>query len=243
MSILQVNDFVSHVYQIKKHESVDEIKEIDYKLKKFFKNIKLWYYFDEVNFKKGLVKKIDKSMKLSEIKEVIKIFKKPFFLKVVNASILHRDLFDYNKNSVDESYESKDLAKSRYTLISNLYALYGMDIQRDELKGRLEAIVKSGKVMLKVLGKSKSNQVFVDPIRLEKRLKNPKEFVVKYLAEDMKSFRHYELREFLRNLKRSKIGQQFLQLYANYHFLYITKYITKIEADKMNQLKALELTK
>ena len=33
------------------------------------------------------------------------------------------------------------------------------------------------------------------------------------------------------------------QIYANYHFLYMSKYINKIESDKMNQLKALQITK
>lgn len=243
LDTISVNDFVSHIEQIKQHKSVDEIKEIDYKLKKFFKNIKLWYYFDVSNFKYGLKKKIDLAMTAKEIKEVKGIFKNPFLLKVLNASILHRDLFDYNQDSVDESYNVPKLAKSRYTLVANIYNLYGMDIQKDQLKARLKEIVKQGKVMLKVLGKKDMNRVFVDPVRLEKRMKSPKEFIVKYLAADLKKFRHYELREFLRQFKHSKSGQQFLQLYANYHYLYMTKYITKVEADKINQLKALEITK
>lgn len=243
LDTISVNDFVGQIEKIKKHKSVDEIKEMDYKLKKFFKNIKLWYYFDVSNFKYGLKKKIDLAMTEGEIREVRGIFKKPFLLKVLNASILHRDLFDYNQESVDESFNPEPLAKSRYTLVANLYNLYGMDIQKEELAKRLAAIVKQGKVMLKVLSKDDQTRVFVDPVALEKRLKNPKQFIVSYLAMDLKDFRHYELREFLRQFKHSKVGQQFLQLYANYHFLYMSKYIAKVEADKINQLKALEVNK
>lgn len=243
LTTIQVNDFVSNVQKIKKYNSVSDIKELDYKLKQFFRNIKLWYFFDEQNFKKGLVEKFEKGLSLAEIREVNSIFKKPFFLKVLNASVLHRDLFAYNENSVDENYELPEVAESRYTLMVNMYNLYGMDIQKEELVNRLKPIVGSGKVMVKVLSKKRKNTVFIDPVRLEKRMKDPKDFIVKYLASDLKDFRHYEIREYFRKFKHSQSAQKFLQLYANYHFLYLTKYINKIEQDKLNELKALKITK
>lgn len=243
LTTIQVNDFVKNVKKIKKYETVADIKELDYKLKSFFKNVKLWYYFDEVNFKKGLEKKLDKGLSLSEIREVDSLFKKPFFLKVLNASVLHRDLFAYNKNSVEENFVLPEVADSRFTLMTNMYNLYGMDIQKEELVTRLKPLVGSGKVMVKVLTKKRKNAVFIDPVKLEKRMKNPKEFIVKYLAMDLKDFRHYEIREYFRKFKNNKSAQKFLQLYANYHFLYLTKYINKIEQDKLNQLKALKISK
>lgn len=240
---LEVKEFIDHVNQIKKYKSVDQVKQKNYKMKKFFSNKKLWHYFDTDNFEKGLERRLKKNFSLDELQRLNKYIKQPFVSKVLSSSILHRDLFTFNKNSLSELYTPEKIQKSRYILIENLFNLHGMEIQQENLEKKLKRLVRSGKVNIKVLTKNKKNEIFVDPKKLENRLKNSKDFIVKHFASELTQFRHYEIRDYFRRCRKSRLMQRFVQLYANYHFIYMMKYIDKVEQDKLDELKALQVVK
>jgi hypothetical protein len=199
----------------------------------------LWYYFDQVSFKRGLAQKLKLVFKESEINHIRRSFKKPFLLKVLNSTILYRNIFSFNESSISEEYKSRPLVKSRYTLIKNIYKLNGMKLQTEEFTKRLTSIVESGSVVVRVLKSNRAEDVFVNAEELKRRTSKPERFMIEYLATDLKSFRHYELREYIRNFKNQSVVKKFLNLYANYHFVYMTRYIQKVESDKLNQLKTI----
>lgn len=239
ISVIGVEKFLDNIGKLKKVKSIADVSSLDYELRYFFKHIKPWYYFDHDEFRKQFLDKLKESFNSSEFKILIETFSKPFMVKVLNNSVLYRDIFSFNQNSVDESYKVAELVKSRYTLIQNIYIMHGMEIQKEYMLERLKETLKAGKPLVNVLRGDKVERVFVDPVELEKRIKDPRDFIIRDFATDLKNFRHYELREYLRILKGDKLSQKFVQLYANFHFLYMSKYINKVETDKLNQLKAI----
>jgi hypothetical protein len=236
---IELNTFIKQIKQIKKFKSVDEIDSLDYELRYFFKNIKQWYFFDQKSFKSGFARKLKVAFSEREISRIHSAFKKPFLIKVLNSTILYRNIFSFNERSISEKFKATPLVKSRYVLIKNIYNLNGMSLQKEEMVKRLSRIINTGKVVVRVLKLDKAEDVFVDPIELGRRVKNAERFMIEYLATDLKSFRHYELREYIRIFKNQTLIQKFLHLYANYHFSYLSRYIEKVETDKLNQLKTI----
>lgn len=240
LTAIEVGNFCESVSKLKKVKSIADVSSLDYELRHFFEHIKPWYYFDQEDFRKGLQDKLKQSFTTAEVKVLREVFKKPFMLKVINNAILYRDVFGFNQSSIDETYETVELSKSRYSLIQNIYILHGMEIQKDYLADRLKQTIEKGQLLVKVVKGEKVESVYADPVQLKLRLKDPRDFIIKDFAKDMASFRHYELREYIRILKGDKLAQKFVQLYANYHFLYLSKYINKVETDKLNQLKTVK---
>ncbi|MBD66081.1 MAG: hypothetical protein CME62_12795 [Halobacteriovoraceae bacterium] len=243
LDTLKVSEFAKHLSYIKETKSADHLDQKSYHLKKLISQKNMWYYFDEKDFVEGLKNKLEKNFSPAEIKEINKIMKDPFMLKVVNQSILYRDLFSYHRNSLSEKYNVSTPQASRSKLIENLYVLHGMSIQTEHLKKRLKSVVDSGKLVVNIFSQKDKSSVIVDTKKLKNRLANAKVFVINYFADEMTDFRHYEIRDYFRRVKKSKTIQKFLQLYANYHFLYVTKYIEKVEQDKLDELKALKVIK
>lgn len=235
-----VENFCTSVSKLKKVKSIADVSSLDYELRHFFKHIKPWYFFDQEDFKNSLIGKLKESFTVSEISILTESFKRPFMLKVLNNSILYRDIFSFNQNAIDETYEITDLVKSRYALIQNIYLLHGMEIQKDYLLGLLQKTIDQGQLLVKVVKGDKIETLYVDPVQLKIRLKDPRGFIIKDFAKDLAGFRHYELREYIRILKGDKLAQKFVQIYANFHFLYLSKYINKVETDKLNQLKTIK---
>lgn len=236
---IDVNTFTKQIEKIKTYKSLDEIDSLDYELRYFFKNIKHWYFFDQKSFKNGFARKLKIAFSEREIQRIYAAFKKPFLIKVLNSTILYRNIFSFNERSISEKFKADPLVKSRYILIKNIYNLNGMGLQKEEMTKRLNRIINTGKVVVRVLRRDKAENVFVDPIELGRRVKNAEKFMIEYLATDLKSFRHYELREYIRIFKKNSLVQKFLHLYANYHFVYLSRYIEKVETDKLNQLKTI----
>lgn len=233
-----VKKFKDSIQKIHLYKSIEEIGELDYELKEYYKNLKLWYYFDEIGFVSGLKGKLRRALTKKEIISLQSIFSKPFILKVLTASVLKRDLFDFHTNALITDFKFSKLVKSRYDLIKNIYILHGMEIQNESLKEKLKYYVESGLTSVAFINKNNGEKLFVEPYILKNRYENTEDFIINYLAMELSTFRHYELREYIRKMK-GKTVQKFLQIYANYHYLYITKYLSKVQQDKINALKIL----
>ena len=239
LTFIGVQSFSQNVAKLKIIKSIDKVESIDYELKHFFSHIKPWYYFDNEDFVKSLREKLKSTFNEVELKYLVEKFKDPFLIKVLNHSILYRDVFSLNQDIYREEYKLPQLPKSRYTLVQNVYVLHGMEIQKEYLSNKIQNTIKSGKTLMKILKDGKEQEFFVDSTMIEKRRGNLRDFLIKDLSKDLKAFRHYELREYLRVLKGDKLAQKFVLLYANFHFIYLSKYINKVETDKLNQLKAI----
>lgn len=240
---LEVNEYIRIIKTLKSKKRLDQVNHEDYKMKKFFSNKKLWYYFDTDNFKRGLERRLLKTFSVSELKQLNKFIKQPFINKILNASILHRDLFTFNKNSLSETYTNPKLQKSRSPLIENLYRLHGMEIQRDDLIKKLKRLTQTGQLTMKILGKSSKSSSLLDTKVLKSRMNDAQGFIVGHFASELTSFRHYEIRDYFRRCRKSRAVQQFVQIYANYHYIYLMQYINKVEQDKIDELKALQVIK
>ena len=113
-------------------------------------------------------------------------------------------------------------------------------IQRESLHKRIDQYLALGQSVVPSFTETGERKIFLDLHDLQKRKMTSKSFIKTYLGHELKSFRHYELREYIRVLKTKTI-QQFIQFYTNYHFLYLTKYMTKVEEDKLRIYRALDI--
>lgn len=236
---IDLKKFSDDIKKIKEFKKIEEIDELNYNLKPFFKNLRYWYYFDEENFYSEFRHKLNLNFKEKELEELIQFTKNPFVVKMLNKLILRRDLFEFSNNIIDYDYKYPEFAESRYDIMNALYDFIGGDIQSEYTEKKLHQIIGDGKTTLTVLSKSRGEKIFINPNELKNRYNNTKKFIVDAIAFEMRDVRHYEVREFIRLLKKNKKNQLFVQLYANFHFLYMMKYIDKIELDKMNLLKTI----
>jgi hypothetical protein len=240
LNTIGVTKFNESIKRIKKYNSVEEIDELDYELKWYYSNLRLWYYFDGESFARGLRGKLEKNFSNNEIREINKVFQKPFNIKVLNALALRRDVFRFNHQSVLTDEKTIPLLKSRYSLMKNIYKLHGMSIQKELIEKRQSDFVLSGRTIVTIFSKKDGSKHFVNPSELKKRMEKAEEYFITSLGTDLSSFRHYELREYIRVMKKSVTVQKFLQLYVNYFYLYLTEYMSKIEQDKVNAIKILD---
>jgi hypothetical protein len=240
LDTIGITKFTNSIKRIKKYKSIEEIDELDYELKPYYSNLKLWFYFDEEGFSRGLKSKLKKNFTYSELNQIIKTFKKPFNLKVLNALALRRDVFKFNHQSVLTDESPTILPKSRYSLIKNIYTLNGMSIQNDIMMKRQLDFIESGRTNVAVINKKDGTKHFVNPSQLKKRYEKKEEYFITSLASELGEFRHYELREYLRVMKKSITNQKFLQIYINYYYLYLTEYMYKVHQDKLNAIKVLD---
>jgi hypothetical protein len=237
---IELTNFLINIKKIKSYKTLSHIDKLDYELKRYYKNLKSWSFFDVDDFKKGLDSKLSRSFSLKDLDLLAKKFKNPFLVKFLNSMTLNRDLFHFHQEVLNEKYKISSLPKSRVTLLKSLYNIHGLEIHNDNLLQRLGALHKSKTLLIRVLANNEKSDVFLDPAMIETRLKNTKEFILDSMARDIASYRHYEIREYVRVMQDKSI-QKFLQLYTNYHFLYVTKYVRTIETDKINQLQLLEI--
>ena len=79
LDTLEVNKFVAGVTKLKKYKSLERIDEVDYELRRYFRHIKLWYYFDEENYKDQLKEKIADNFTIYQIKWIKRSFKRHIF--------------------------------------------------------------------------------------------------------------------------------------------------------------------
>lgn len=235
-----IEKFVNSLKKIKKYNSIEEIDELDYELKWYYENLRLWYYFDEEGFRDGLAYKIKNNFNSKELSLILTTFKSPFNLKVINSLVLKRDIFKFHHDSIITDYDPVKLPESRMKVLKNIYLLTGMVIQKEKMELRQEDFVKSGRTILSIIDKKEGTRVFINPSKLKKRFENSEEYFLTYLGSELSSYRHYELREFMRKMKKSVTLQKFIQIYVNYHFLYLTKYMFKVEQDKLDAVKVLK---
>lgn len=240
LDTIGITKFTQSIKRIKKYKSVEEIDELDYELKPYYSNLKLWFYFDDEGFSRGIKSKLKKNFTDTELNQIIKTFKKPFYLKVLNALALRRDVFKFNHQSVLTDQSAAILPTSRYNLIKNIYTLNGMSIQNDIMMKRQLDFIESGRTNVAIINKKDGNKHFVNPSKLKKRYDRKEEYFITTLASELVEFRHYELREYLRVMKKSITNQKFLQLYINYYYLYLTEYMYKVHQDKLNAIKVLD---
>lgn len=240
LETIKFNKYIKSIKAVKTYKSLDEIPPKDYELRYYFNSLKLWYYFDEDVFKKTLTSKMEKNFNQTEINHLYEIFSKPFMNKMLGAMTINRNVFDFNENLVNEDFFLEDAKESRINILKNFYNLFALEIQKEFVENKLRSIIGSGKTKIKVLNKKNKNVAFIDPKELRKRLKAPKLFLLNYLAMELKKFNDFEFREFIRLSKDDQILKKFLPFYANFHFLYLTKYISKVELDKLNQLKIID---
>jgi hypothetical protein len=237
---IESNKFLKDLDKIKSFKSLAHISELDYGLKKYYKNIKSWYYFDSKNYKKVLFSKIKNNFSNEELDILLSKLNNPFYVKFLKAMSTDRDIFMFHKDLLTEDFKLLPIPESRSKVLESIFNIHGMEIQENNAKERLEYLSKSKKIIVKMLSNSSSNEVYIDPIMIDERHQNLRQFMMVSLANDLKAFRHYEVREYLR-ISKSPIVQKFIQLYVNYHFLYITKYIRNVENSKIDQLKSLKL--
>lgn len=237
--ILEVTKFVNSVKKIKTYKSPGEINELEYEMKMFFDKIGFWYYFDPVDYRNGLQRNIRTSFDLEKLQEIKKAFKNPFLPKVIKNLTLYRDVFGEYHNIIIGEYTPEALRKSRILLVRNLYNILGMSVQKEMFDKRISELVGGGLVTVPMLGK-KDDIAIIDTSELEKRQKNLETFTLLLIGKTLKNFRHYELREFIRQISSDKNMMKFTQLFVNYHFMYLYNYMRKVEADKLRQLKALK---
>ncbi len=230
--LVGVKKFIFSLKRIKEFKSVEEIDELDYELKKYYKQVYLWRKFDEVQFEKELRSKIIQNFTAQELSELEALFTKPFPAKVVRAIVIGRDVFGYSQELIDSKYITVSLPESRKLLMNNFYLLHGMEIQKEKAIEVLQSYAESKVSYITLYNKVTHEKFFTNPVILGERSKNTKDFVLNYLAKDLSSFRHYELREYMRVMKSSKTAQRFLQLYANYHFLYLINFIEAYKIPK-----------
>lgn len=236
LRVIGFEKFCDNLSKVKDYKTTEDIKSFDYELRYFFKHIKPWSFFDENNFSEQFKQKLISSFSRSELDQLAVILKNPFRLKILNASILYRDLFAFYEDLYDENLKTPVLASSRKVLLQNIYLVHGMDIQKDFVQNKLKLHTQSKKLQVSVIKDGKPTSHFVDTKRLKLYLEKPELFIISELANDLKGFRHYELREYLRLIKGDKLTQRFTQLFVNFHFLYISKYIYKVSTDKIIHL-------
>ena len=232
LRIIGFEKFCDNVAKVRKYKSTEEIKSLDYKLRYFFKYIKPWSFFDERKFSLELKTKLISSFTKSELQILAEKLNTPFRVKVLNASILYRDLFSFYENLYDESFKISNLVSSRNILLRNVYIMHGMDIQKSYLQAKLKRYEQSNKRQTSVIKNGKPSSYFIETKMLKSYLEKTDLILLSELAKELKDFRHYELREYLRLLKGDSLTQRFIQLFANFHFLYISKYIHKVSTDK-----------
>ncbi len=237
--ILEVTKFVNSVKKIKTYKSPGEINELEYEMKMFFDKIGFWYYFDPVDYRNGLQRNIRASFDLEKLQAIKKSFKNPFLPKVVKNLTLYRDVFGEYHNIILGEYTPEALRKSRVLLVQNVYNILGMSVQKEMFDKRISELVGGGLVTVPMLGR-KDDVAIIDTRELEKRQKNIETFTILLIGESLKNFRHYELREFIRQINTDKDLMKFTQLFVNFHFMYLYNYMIKVEADKLRQLKALK---
>lgn len=236
-----VFQFKEDIKKIKKHDSIEQITELDYDLKWYFKHISYWYFFDADNYYSEFRHKIKMNFSRKEIQEINDVFSNPFLAKLLKAAVTKRDVFTFHNNVLNAAAKYPELVKSRYAVINNVFIMFGANMQIEQIRGRLEEVVGSGKTLMTVLTTSSKDKIFIDPKALKGRLDGAEDYMVMAFANDLKEFRHFELREFLRRMKKSKVSQKYIQLLMNYHYFYLVKYIVKIEQDKSAQYKALSV--
>ncbi len=235
-----VLEFSNNIKKIKKYNSIAEIDELDYQLKWYYENLKSWYFFDEVDYEKGLIKKLDKNFKFSELEDIHKMLLNPFVVKMLSTLVTKRDIFRFHHRSILTDSGVATSAAKRYAIIKNLYLLHGMSIQKEVMEKRQNEYVSSGRTIVGIVNRKNGEKLFINPLKLKKRLAESEKYFINYLGEELIGYRHFELKEYLRKMKKSIVGQKFIQLYTNYHFLYMTKYLEKIEQDKLDALKVVK---
>lgn len=241
LSLIEVQSFLKSLEKIKSYKSVSHIKEMDYQMKKYYSNIKEWYFFDEKSYKENLISKINVSMSKDALSKVLKTAKNPFYVKVLKSLSIDRDIFNFHEQLLNEKYVNVVIPDSRLKLLNSLYDFLAYEIQKNNIDQRLNFLSESKALIVKILKAGKTDDVFLNPDMVSSRLNNSKSFILQFMANDLKGFKHYELREFMRLIKDDDV-LQFTQLILNYHFLYVTKYVRSVETDKINQLKLLDIT-
>ena len=241
LTTVGVLDFRDEVKKIKSHSSVAKITELEYDLKFYFENIEYWYYFDADNYYSEMKYKMKLSLSQVELNEIDKLFQNPFLQKVLKSAILRRDIFEFHRHVLDADYTYPKLVKSRSALVKNVLLMFGGNLQVDDVRSELEEVIGSGKTLLTVISKNKNTKLFIKPRELQNRLDEVEQYVVRAFATNLADYKHYELREFLRLMKKSKAAQKYIQFHMNFHYFYFMKYINKIEEDKSNQFKALAI--
>jgi hypothetical protein len=238
--LIELSHFLANIKKIKSYKSISHIDKLDYKLKRYYKNIKSWYFFDVADFKKGLDSKLSRSFSSEDLDKINRKFQSPFLVKFLNSMTISRDLFHFHKEVLNEKFKMITYPASRRTVLESLYNLHGLKIQNDNLISRLEVLHKSKTLLVRMLANNEKADIFLDPTMIESRLKNAKDFILDSLGRELVGYRHYEVREYIRVMQDTTI-QQFLQIYTNYHYLYVNKYVRSIETDKINQLQLLEI--
>lgn len=235
-----VSKFVENLNELKSYKSYEHIDKTQYHLQGFYRNLKSWYYFDVNNYQIGLNDKLNRAFSTKELSSLINTFQNPFMVKLTSSLTLKRDIFTFHQNLLDESYKPITLVESRQKVLKSLFNLVGFGIQKDDVLKRLTYLAESKTLIIKMLKNEQATQVFINPSMIDSRLKNIEKFIIVSMARDLQAYRHYELREYIRLIK-SPLTQKFLQVFVNYHYLYISKYIQKVEFDKINQLELIDL--
>ena len=239
LETLEVQKFVTSVQKIKSYKDPSEINEMEYEMKMFFDKIKFWYYFDPLDYKASLKRNLRISFNIEEMKSIRASIKNPFVVKVIKSLSLYRDVFGEYHNLILTKVTPKPIVDSRFVLINNLFNVLGMSVQQELADKRISQLVNSGLVSVPMLG-AKDDVAIIDTTGLEQRQKKLNRYLVMVLANHLKSYRHYEIREFLRLMGEDPLLKKFTQLLVNFHFLYLYNYMNKVEQDKLRQLKALK---
>ena len=238
IELLEVDKFVASIEKIRSYKDPSQIDEVNYEMKLFFKNINYWFYFDQNDYLGSLKRNIRLAFTVQELKQINLLLKNPFYVKILKALTVYRDVFGDYHQLVQYDKNPSAIRESRQMILTSLFN--GLDMNSQELlaRKRLQKIIDAGAGNITMLGKT-DNLMFVDGNKLKKRGEDLRSYLVKVLGEHLKTFRHYELREFLRVIKREKQFKKLSQMVINFHYLYLFNYIEKVEADKFGRKKAL----
>ena len=237
MNSLKINgEDLCSIKKINSYTSIEQINELEYELKSLYKNKEYWKDFDHFLFVEGFKVKLEKNFSIDELIELYKVLSKPFYVKVLKAVTLDRDLYSFHLRQLMPKYKVSSVAKGRYALIKNVFLLHGMGIQVERSREILSIYTSMGISQTRIVDFSNGTKHLINPNKLIVRSSNLESFTINSLARDLAGFRHYELREYLRVMNKKSI-QKFLQLYTNYHFLFISNYIEKIKSKSKSKSK------
>lgn len=239
LETLEVLKFIKSIEKIKSYKDPSEINEMEYEMKMFFNKIKFWFYFDPADYKASLKRNLRISFNRGEMKNIRQAIKNPFVVKVTKSLTLYRDVFGEYHNLILTKKVPEPVMDTRFVLIKNLFNTLGMSVQEELADKRISQLVNSGLVSVPMLG-APDDVAIINTTGLEARQKKLNRYLVLVLANHLKSYRHYEIREFIRLLSTDNLLRKFTQLLVNFHYLYLYNYMSKVEQDKLRQLKALQ---
>lgn len=235
-----ITDFKNQIEKLKKYKSLKEIDELEYELKYFFEYLRLWYFFDHINYHDGLKKKIQISFKKSELIELEKYLRNPFIVKVLKYQLMYRDLFSFYIDSI--SFEKQKNVNMKHTEeLESIFNLNGYLIQEEALRAVIDELITKNVSLMYIIDKNGEKKLFVEQDKLKERLANLHLYILENLHLTLKNLNKFELKEYIRIVSSSKVLQRYNQLIINYHYLYFQKYIKKLQLDKAEELRILNI--